>query len=429
MDKKLKVLMISDHLFSPSGVGHMSRLIAESLLKSGKFTIRQLGGAIKHTDYRPLKTKEYEDDLIVYPVDGYSTPETIRAILRAERPDIVWMMTDPRFFIWIWQMEDEIRSLCPIVYYSVWDECNPAPSFNRPYYLSNDKIVSISKVTDGITRQVVPEVDTEYLPHAVDPNIFKPLPEDIIQGFKKSTLKPASATEASEMAMKKTVFFFNGRNARRKQTGSMIFWFKTFLDRVGHDQACLLCHTDPKDENGPDLEAVIRELGLTNGEVLFSRDKVEPAALAMIYNMVDATILISNAEGFGIPIQESLCCGTPVICTRTGGMTEQAEGENGEQFGVVIDPVAWPIIGSQQVPFIREAEICEQDFVGALWSVHSMTRAQRKELGLKGAAHCHKNFNFGHFCQRWVEIMEEVHEKHGSWDTRKNYAAWSLTTI
>jgi hypothetical protein len=46
--KKIKVLMISDHLFSTSGVGHMSRIVAESLLRSGKFCIRQLGGAIKH---------------------------------------------------------------------------------------------------------------------------------------------------------------------------------------------------------------------------------------------------------------------------------------------------------------------------------------------------------------------------------------------
>ncbi len=429
MDKKLKVLMISDHLFSPSGVGHMSRIIAEALLKSGKFTIRQLGGAIKHNSYQPLKTREYEDDLIIYPVDGYSNPDTIRSILRTERPDVVWMMTDPRFFIWIWNMEDEIRSLCPIVYYSVWDEENPAPSYNRPFYLSNDKIVTISKVADRITRQVVPEVDTEYLPHAVNPDIFKPIPETAITEFRKSTLKPASDKEASAASMNKTVFFFNGRNARRKQTGSMLFWFKTFLDQVGHDKACLLCHTDPKDENGPDLEAIIRELKLTNGEVLFSRDKVDPTALAMIYNMVDATVLISNAEGFGIPIQESLCCGTPVICTRTGGMTEQAIGDDGTEFGSCIMPVAWPVIGSQGVPFIREAEISEEDFVAALHKIHNMSRVERKALGRKGMEHCHKNFNYQKFCDRWVEIFEEVHEKHGSWETRKNYKAWELKVM
>ena len=47
-----------------------------------------------------------------------------------------------------------------------------------------------------------------------------------------------------------------------------------FLDEVGHDKAALIMHTDVKDPNGQDLEAIINELGLTNGEVLFSEAKV-----------------------------------------------------------------------------------------------------------------------------------------------------------
>ena len=39
--------------------------------------------------------------------------------------------------------------------------------------------------------------------------------------------------------------------------------------------------------------------------------------------MVDCTISISEAEGFGIPTLESLSCGTPIIVTMTGGLQEQ----------------------------------------------------------------------------------------------------------
>jgi glycosyltransferase involved in cell wall biosynthesis len=208
----------------------------------------------------------------------------------------------------------------------------------------------------------------------------------------------------------------------------MIFWFKNFLDTVGHDKAILIAHTDPFDENGSNLEAVVKHLKLTNGEVIFSRDKIQSEALAMMYNMADATILISNAEGFGIPIQESLCCGTPVICTRTGGMTEQATNGD-EQFGVVIEPAAYPVIGSQSVPYIREAEISETSYVSALKKIHNMSRKERKEIGLRGHNHCQKYFNYQHFCDRWVEIMLEVHERCGSWDTRKNYKTWSLEKV
>ena len=42
---------------------------------------------------------------------------------------------------------------------------------------------------------------------------------------------------------------------------------------MGHDKAMLLMHTDIRDPNGQDLEAIIYELGLTDGQVIFSTEK------------------------------------------------------------------------------------------------------------------------------------------------------------
>ena len=97
MNKKIKVLTLGDMPLSPSGVGTQTKYVCEALLKSGKFQIRSLGGAIKHQSYNPIKTEEWKDDWILYPVDGYGTPEVIRSIIRQEKPDILWFMTDPRF--------------------------------------------------------------------------------------------------------------------------------------------------------------------------------------------------------------------------------------------------------------------------------------------------------------------------------------------
>ena len=101
--KKIKLLVLSDHMFSPSGVGTQTRYVMESLLDTGDYSIRYLGGAIKHENYTPVKTDKYGDDLIIYPVDGYGSPEIVRSILRTERPDMVWFMTDPRFWDWLWK--------------------------------------------------------------------------------------------------------------------------------------------------------------------------------------------------------------------------------------------------------------------------------------------------------------------------------------
>ena len=38
----------------------------------------------------------------------------------------------------------------------------------------------------------------------------------------------------------------------------------------------------------------------------------------MMYNMADVTVSISDAEGFGLSIAESLACQTPCIVNMTG---------------------------------------------------------------------------------------------------------------
>ena len=89
MDKKIKVLTLSDHPLSPSGVGTQTRYVIEALLNTGRYEVISLGGAIGHHDYKPQKTDVYGDDWIIYPVDGYGGQDDIRAILRNQKPDIV----------------------------------------------------------------------------------------------------------------------------------------------------------------------------------------------------------------------------------------------------------------------------------------------------------------------------------------------------
>ena len=97
--------------------------------------------------------------------------EIIRSVLAKEKPDMLWFMTDPRFYTWLWEIENEVRNNVPMVYYHVWDNF-PAPYFNAQYYNSNDEVVCISKVTHEIVQTVAPEVNSTYLPHAVNDNIF-----------------------------------------------------------------------------------------------------------------------------------------------------------------------------------------------------------------------------------------------------------------
>ena len=415
-DKKIKVLTISDHPLSPSGVGIQTKNMIEALLKTERYQVISLGGAVKHQKYDPIKVGDYGDDWVIIPIDGYGDHEKIRSILRTQKPDIMWFMTDPRFYEWLWEIDNEIRAHVPMVYYHVWDN-HPAPVFNKIFYDSNDLIVSISKVTHDVVSEVTKEVENIYLPHAVDDNFFKPMSDDQIKKIR-----------IEKGVDDKFVFFWNNRNARRKMSGSLVHWFKKFCDKIGDDKAVLIMHTDANDPYGQPLDHLIHHFGVNNGQVMISREKVGPEVLSMMYNISDCTINISDAEGFGLATLESLSCGTPIITTMTGGLQEQVtDGES--WFGIGIEPCSKALIGSQQVPYIYEDRISEDDFIGALTKMYEMKSEDRKSLGRSGRNHVMKNYSFKGYKDKWVEVMDNVYKKHGSWDTRKNYSPWSLKRV
>jgi glycosyltransferase involved in cell wall biosynthesis len=211
-------------------------------------------------------------------------------------------------------------------------------------------------------------------------------------------------------------------------SGSLIFWFKEFLDKVGHDKATLLMHTDPKDPHGQDLEAIIQELGLADGQVLFSLKKLPPQEMSMMYNMADVTVGISDAEGFGLSTFESLSCETPIIVTMTGGLQQQVT-DGKEWFGVGIEPASKAIIGSQGVPFIYEDRIAGKDFVNALLKMYEMSPEMRAQLGRKGRENIIKNYNFEQTLEKWDELLSRVYLERGSWENRKKYKKWEVISF
>jgi len=207
-----------------------------------------------------------------------------------------------------------------------------------------------------------------------------------------------------------------------------VWWFKEFLDIVGEDQACLLMHTDARDPHGTDLPHIIEHLGANDGQVLLSTNKVDAGHLASLYNAADYTLSISDAEGFGLSMLESLSCGTPIIATMTGGMQEQVtDGKN--WFGFGIEPAAKSVIGSLQVPYIYEDRISQEGFNDALKKAMNWSPKAYEKMSRQGMNHVKKNYSFESYQRKWVETMDEIIEKHGSWDTRQNHERWHLLEV
>ena len=181
-------------------------------------------------------------------------------------------------------------------------------------------------------------------------------------------------------------------------------------------------HTEPKDPHGQDLGHIVKQLGLdSDRQVLFSTQKVPLEQMGTFYNMVDVTINISDAEGFGLATLESLSCGVPIIANMTGGLQEQVVGPEGEN-GVAIFPSSKAVIGSQQVPYIYEDRISKESFMAALDKMYFIDEEARRNLGMQGHRHVRQNYSFENFEKQWVETMLKLHEDHNSWST-KNYSS------
>lgn len=422
-ERRKKILMLCDHPLVPSGVGTQARYLIEGLLATNKYSFVVLGGAMKHPDYRPQKVapdKYGDGNWIIYPVDGYGDKEKMRTFLQNEKPDAVLLFTDPRFFIWVWEMEDEIRSVCPILYWHVWDN-DPTPKFNRIFYESTDFISALSLKTYGLLQDMGYK-SCNYIPHAVSPEIFRPLPEDECQKFKQENMGPH--------ANKKFIVFWNNRNARRKMTGDVIASFAKFAEHVGKDNVSLAMHTMVGDQEGQNIVEVARCYDVESN-LIISQDRVPPDVLNGFYNACDCTINIANNEGFGLATLESIMAGNPIIVQMTGGlqfqigdwwegrkdftdqddMTETAmkkySAGAGLWAGVPIFPSTRSCTGSQPIPYIYDDRVSHEDVVKALLKLYEMGRPARRELGLKASEWARKKFNLDEMIASWDRTLQE----------------------
>ena len=165
--KKKKILVISDHALSPSGVGVQTKFLVDGLLKKGSYEFIQLGAAIRHQNYNTVKVN---DDFYIKPIDGFGNPSLLRSVILNEQPDALIIFTDPRFFTWLFQIEDEIRQVCPILWWHVWDN-KPTPEFNKWMYDSVDVINCHSYLTYLMCKESHSE-KTNFIPHAFPSTSF-----------------------------------------------------------------------------------------------------------------------------------------------------------------------------------------------------------------------------------------------------------------
>jgi len=413
MEKK-KVLVLSDHALSTSGVGTQTRHLVMGLIEKGDWTFRQFGAALKHNDYR---TAVVNDDFIIKPIDGFGDRDTLRVTLATEKPDILLIFTDPRFFIWLFEMEDEIHQVCPIVWWHVWDNY-PYPKFNETLYQGTDFINCHSYLTYEMVKDHFPD-KTGFIPHAIPDNIYHPLDEKTVQSEKNRIL----GWERRDHF----VGIWVNRNAKRKRPNDVLLSWKYFLDELekkhGHRKATLIMHTDPYDQEGPNLVMTSEHYGI-NDTVFFSGERLDFDKMNILYNISDFCINISYAEGFGLPTLECMQAGKPIIAVKTGGLTRQVvDHRDGSENGIALDVEVKTLVGSQQVPYIYEDYVDPKTVGSAIFEMHEKSPEERKDLGEKARLYVESEFNYQTTVDLWDKSLRDIHK---NW--RERYERWECKT-
>ena len=412
-EERKNILLLCDDIRLHSGIGTMAKEIV--LNTSHHFNWVNLGAAIKH----PEQGKSFDlssqvneiigipdSDVKVIPWDGYGNDQIVRQLINQEKPDAILHFTDPRYWTWLYRMEKEIRTKIPMIFYTIWDDL-PYPMYNRDFYRSDDMLLCISKQTKNLVKNVLKDYPKEdwqvqYVPHGIDEKNFFPIANDLeFEVFKDKFF------EDKEYDF---VAFWNNRNIRRKNPGDVVTAWKIFTDQLPKEKAerCLLIlHTDPVDNNGTDIPAVIETMCDPEvNKIKFTNGKCEDKQLNYYYNLADVQFMMTDNEGWGLSLTEGLMAGNMIIAPVQGGMQDQMrfEDEKGDWIDFTSD---WPtnsngrykkcgewaipmfgktrsLKGSPQTPYIYSTQVDIEDAGLALLSCYNLGKEEIQRRGLEG---------------------------------------------
>ena len=420
MSKK-KILLMSDDLRMHSGIATVSKDIVMETLNEYDWV--QIGGAIKHPESgkivdmsQGLEEFGIKDGYLkIYPVDGYGNEDILREVMEYENPDAILHYTDPRFWIWFYNMDSEIRRKIPIFYYNIWDDL-PDPQYNTNYYRSCDLLMAISKQTYGINKRLLSDYDDwqiNYVPHGISSRRFYKVQDDDV--------KLMDFDDQFGLSEKKYKILYSNRNIRRKMPGDVVLAYKYFMDELTPEQreeCVLIFHCQPLDDNGTDLPRVCRHL-IPDYDVCFTYDRhnrpFNDEEMNLLFNLADVYVNMASNEGFGLGSAEALTVGTPIIVNITGGMQDQCGFRNFDgdlltpdeyielgsnhdkvytEHGGWVKPV-WPsnrsLQGSPPTPYIWDDRCRAEDVAVKFREFYQMSRKERKRLGALGTEFCKEN--------------------------------------
>lgn len=219
----------------------------------------------------------------------------------------------------VWVMRDTAKKIAPALWLP-WTpiDHDPIPDAVLGALQGAHTVLAYSKWGKQMLDAV--GVSNEYIPHGVEPDIFRVHEQrDQVQRFKQNVLRCAPGDHLSVM-----VAANKGYPDRKAYQVQLRAWAKFAKDKP---HARIYCHTEPTTMyGGLDLPKLCGNLGIAERVIFPDRYQyykgLPQEYMAMLYNAADVLLGAAMSEGFGIPLIEAQACGTPVVTTDFSSMPE-----------------------------------------------------------------------------------------------------------
>lgn len=401
MSVMVKISILSDSPFFPTGYSNQAKLLARYLKDKGheiQFMANGFTGAtIKNAEL--MDGTKFDYTIIGQEKQPYFA-DVMSPMIKKHESDFFLILLDT-FMLhggngWFLNID---TSPAQTAFWFPSDGGGGMPVKCESILRKTDHPVAMAKFGQKQVKDYY-NIDTKFIPHGTEPEKFYRLPDE-----ERNQLR------ASKGLHDKFVIGVVARNQSRKMLDRTIKTLFSMMNKVKTQipNAVLYLHMDQNDPaKAVPLDSLIKRYNLENRVIYTGVSALKGfdwSEMNNVYNVMDCMFLSTSGEGFGIPMIEAMSCEVPVVATSYTTTHELVEHPK-SGFGV-------KLVGCDQLDFFK---MHAKDYDNALIN-GTFTGGWEVERGLIDVDHAaeqiHKLWSNPKLCREMGENgRKEVLEKY-----------------